>query len=179
MLLCDQYIAGFVDGEGCFALSMRKDIRHERKSKTTYFSWKASFVIALRADDSELLFAIKNHFNCGRVNFSKGSKSSARFEISDLNQLSQIVIPFFDRNPLHGKKGKDYDKWKEAVGVLMKYKNLRGSTNAIKGKRGFFEVPWEEKDKRKLIKIKKETKKFKSFRAKELIRGDLERQILN
>lgn len=32
--LPEDYIAGFVDGEGCFALNFRRDIRHERGKRS-------------------------------------------------------------------------------------------------------------------------------------------------
>lgn len=46
-ILSNDYIAGFVDGEGCFAFTVRCDVRKERASKATYLSWKAAFVIRL------------------------------------------------------------------------------------------------------------------------------------
>ena len=48
------YIAGFVDGEGCFSLTYRKD-------KGKYFYWKASFVITLKKDDKNILESIKEY----------------------------------------------------------------------------------------------------------------------
>ena len=51
----DDYIAGFVDGEGCFAFSMRRDVRNERRNPKTYLSWKAMFAIVLRSDDIDML----------------------------------------------------------------------------------------------------------------------------
>jgi len=39
--LSGDYIAGFVDGEGCFDLQFRRDIRHKRLGKPVYYSWKA------------------------------------------------------------------------------------------------------------------------------------------
>lgn len=53
--LSGDYIAGFVDGEGCFALKLRREIRYERKNKPTYIYWDAEFAIVLREDDKEIL----------------------------------------------------------------------------------------------------------------------------
>jgi intein-encoded DNA endonuclease-like protein len=33
-----EYIAGYVDGEGCFGLQFRKDVRHERPNTPIYYS---------------------------------------------------------------------------------------------------------------------------------------------
>jgi len=37
------YIAGFVDGEGCFALKFRRDYKSKRKSKPEYFYFLMSY----------------------------------------------------------------------------------------------------------------------------------------
>lgn len=38
-ILPGDYIAGFVDGEGCFALKFRRDVRHDRPGNPEYYYW--------------------------------------------------------------------------------------------------------------------------------------------
>lgn len=159
--LTDQYIAGFVDGEGCFSLTMRRDIRHERKSKATYYSWKASFVIVLRLDDTEVLNLIQKYFGCGSVTHTK---TSVRFQISNITELDEHIIPFFQKNPLVGKKGKDFILWSEAIRMLIKYKKKRGKVNVKKGSRGFQRVEWKKEDTAKIIDIHSRISVYKSQR---------------
>jgi len=159
------YIAGFVDGEGCFALNFRRDIRHERgkrsKLKPTYFYWKAQFVISLRSDDNELLQKIKNTLNCGQISFSR---NNARYQISNLNDLKDIIIPFFLKHRLYGKKNKDFYLWKEAIGILVKYKEQRASINRKPGGSGFYKITWERQDLRKLSEIRNNMSSYKADR---------------
>jgi len=52
------FIAGLVEGEGCFALTLRRDRHFKRKNIKEYFYWKAQFAMTLRRDDLELLHKI-------------------------------------------------------------------------------------------------------------------------
>lgn len=155
------YIAGFVDGEGCFALTFRKDIRHKRKGSPIYYSWKASFVICLRGDDNELLEKIKVVLDCGWLSFTKDNQQ-IRFEISNLDELKEKIVPFFNKHGLYGKKKYDFMLWSEAVKILCKYKMKRKISE--KGKRGFLNTLWDQNDISKLMKIQKEMSAYKSKR---------------
>ena len=64
------YVAGFVDGEGCFYLTYRSEIRYERPGKPKYFRWTPYFAINLRQDDKEILEKIRNTLSCGNIHFN-------------------------------------------------------------------------------------------------------------
>jgi len=51
-LLPGEFIAGLTEGEGCFALKFRRDVRRERPNSPVYFGWQALFAIVLRSDDA-------------------------------------------------------------------------------------------------------------------------------
>ena len=157
-----EYIAGFVDGEGCFSLTMRRDIKRERKSKAVYYSWKASFIITLRLDDKKLLELIQKHLQCGSIT---STKTSVRFQVSDITELVESIIPFFTKNQLLGKKGEDFTLWAEAVKILSKYKKERGKVNIKKGVRGFQKVTWNKDDILKLKEIHSHTAKYKAHKT--------------
>ncbi|MDI6778191.1 MAG: LAGLIDADG family homing endonuclease [Patescibacteria group bacterium] len=80
-----EYIAGFVDGEGCFSLTYRKD-------KGKYFYWKASFAVALRKDDKNILESIREYFCDGAISYSR---ENVRFEIANPDVLSEKNNSFF------------------------------------------------------------------------------------
>jgi len=65
--LSPEYIAGYIDGEGCFGLQFRKDVRHERPGSPVYYSWKAQFMITARKDEIDLFKRIKFFFGCGKI----------------------------------------------------------------------------------------------------------------
>lgn len=154
------YIAGFVDGEGCFALKFRRDVRHERKSKPVYFYWDIEFTILLRGDDRELLEKIKSTFECG--NISMNNQGAARYAVTNIDDLTNKVVPFFFKYKLFGKKRLDFELWKEAVEIFQR--NQRKGTNIHKGENRFHKVPWDPKDIERLRKIHEEMKKYKSIR---------------
>src|SRR4030042_4501080 len=144
-----EYIAGFVDGEGCFSLTYRKD-------KGKYFYWKASFIIALRKDDKNILENIKEYFSYGNISYSR---ENIRFEIADPDILSKKVIPFFDKHQLIGKKNNDFNLWREAVQIIVK--NKRKSINSSKGHRGFTKNEWDENDLLRLSQIRNNMQSYK------------------
>ncbi len=132
----DEYVAGLVDGEGCFALTLRRDVRHERKDSPIYFSWKAMFVVVLRKDDEQLLTLIQKKLACGGISYSK---NSARLQVAHLDELAEKVVPFFEKHLLLGKKGYDFSYWKEAVAILHSHKTKK--------------TPWQEGELRRLQEL--------------------------
>lgn len=158
------YIAGFVDGEGCFSLSMRKDVRHERKTKPVYYSWKAMFAIVLREDDQDLLQKIQDFLNCGSITFTKNGQQ-VRYQVSNLNELNEVVIPFFNKYRMHGKKKEDFRLWSDAIKILVRYKKIRGRVNVKIGNRGFTKTEWNKKDITMLKNIHRDMIVYKSKRS--------------
>lgn len=163
------YIAGFVDGEGCFSLSFRKDVRHERKGSPVYYSWKILFAINLRADDHNLLRDILSVLKCGTISFTiskaqKNSSEEVRYQTTNIDELKEKIVPFFQKYKLYGKKKHDFTLWSEALDILQKYKSKRGKVNATKGKQGFEKTSWNEKDIKRLLEIKNEMARYKSKR---------------
>src|SRR3989344_3081140 len=161
--LSGDYIAGFVDGEGCFALKFRRDVKKnlENGKIRTYFYWGVEFAIVLRQDDVEILEKIKNIFKCGTITYSNGE---VRFSIQNSKSLSEIVIPFFEKHKLYGKKAKDFLLWREAVLIINKYRD--GIVNARVGKRGFMKKEMDQGDIEKLSQIRDNMIVYKSKRPR-------------
>ena len=126
----DEYIAGFVDGEGCFALSLRKDVRKERPGSPVYFHWKAMFAIELRSDDVSVLNLIHERFKCGSVTHIP-KRNVVRFQVANLDDLNTIISPFFEAHTLIGKKQRDFNAWRKAVKIL--YEQKQGSAHVDSG----------------------------------------------
>lgn len=153
------YIAGFVDGEGCFALKFRRDIRRERQNSPEYFYWKAEFAIGLRIDDGRLLELIRDTLGCGSVTENK-DYNQVRYSVQDLEKLYDIIIPFFQTHRLYGKKWADFILWVEAVEILRR--NKKKKINAIVGTKGFLSTNWNAKDVKRLREIHEAMKPLKS-----------------
>lgn len=117
------YISGFVDGEGCFALKFRRDVRHDRKNTPVYFYWDIEFVIALRGDDKKILEAIQDTLGCGKISTDK--KGQVRYAVNDIHDLSNKIVPFFSKYKLRAKKQYDFNLWKAALMIFIKNQNNR------------------------------------------------------
>jgi len=143
------YISGFVDGEGCFNITLRKD-------KGKYFYWKANFVIEIRKDDRLLLSAIKEFFRAGTL---CQAGECARYQVSDTQILLDKIIPFFEKNSLIGKKKNDFILWKEAVEIIGR--NKKKKNNSEKGLKGFQTVTWNQIDLKRLKAIRNEMLVYK------------------
>lgn len=160
--LSGKYIAGFVDGEGCFALQFRRDVKRNRPRTPIYYSWKSQFVINLRADDLALLQQIKDVFQCGTIHLVG---DSARYSVQDIDTLLRVTIPFFQKYPLHGKKQNDFNLWAEAIKILFQNKNRR---NAQAGTKGFTSTQWHKKNFQRLVDIQKEMQQYKAKRKQDV-----------
>lgn len=157
------YIAGFVDGEGCFALKFRRDVRYDRGKrsgiKPVYFYWDIEFAIMLKMDDKRILEKIQNTFNCGKID-NPDKRGAIRYSISNINDLSNKIVSFFEKYPLRAKKKFDFQLWKEAVEIFKR--NQRFSLNRRKGEKGFHKTDWDSKDLERLKKIHEKMQKYKN-----------------
>ncbi len=153
------YIAGFVDGEGCFSLFYRKDIKKFKKSQKTYYEWKVCFAIVNRIDDANLLKNIKNTLNVGSLYFGK---RLVQFRVSNLDELYNVVIPFFNKYKLRAKKRKDFKLWSEAVNILYHQKLKEGKI--LKGLYRFRKKDRDQEKLARLNEIREKMKKYKSMR---------------
>ena len=157
------YIAGFADGEGCFALKFRRDIRYKRRGQPEYFYWDIEFAILLRGDDRNLLEEIMTTLGCGRISTSR--RGAVRYAINVLDDLHGKIVPFFTRYQLHGKKRHDFKLWKEAVDIFKK--NQHHGPRIQKGERKFKKAFADSRDINRLLEIHTEMKQFKSVKNTE------------
>jgi hypothetical protein len=160
IVLPGDYVAGLVDGEGCFSLNYRRDVRRERKGSPVYFRWKASFSIVMREDEHPLLESVKHTLGCGDITYSNGG---VRYQVQDTSCLQSFVVPYFKKHRLYGKKFNDFNLWSEAVELIAK--NKRKAINLSKGIRGFQKVEWDKDDLFRLSTILIEMRRYKSKRG--------------
>ena len=144
------YIAGFVDGEGCFYLTFRSEIRHERPGKPKYYRWTPYFAINIREDDREILEKIKYTIDCGRVYIlnREGPRRIAHYIIQNLDDLYLKVLPFFNQYKLRAKKRHDFELWSDALKIMYRIKKNKGRCTI--------------EDHQKLFSIREKMRTFKS-----------------
>ncbi len=143
-------ITKIVNEAGCFDLQFRRDVRHKRTGTPTYYSWKAQFVIVDSPDKEDLLKQIQNTLNCGRLHISG---TQLRYSVQAIDELHNLIIPFFEKHQLSGRKKQDFELWSEAIKIL--YQNKGKSLNQ-----------WPKDLFQQLINIQKSTQKYKVKRAK-------------
>lgn len=108
----NHYIAGFVDGEGCFCVVMK---RHS----STKFGWliDPAFHLYQHKDNILVLEMIKETFKTGSFNEKSGSPNVIVYTIDNRVALQQKLIPFFNRYRLIVKK-KDFELFSQIVKLL-------------------------------------------------------------
>ena len=110
------YITGFVDGEGCFSLSLSKDDR-----RLNGWQVKPIFSISLHKKDILLLEAIQRTFKVGKI--YKHGIDSIQYRVSSLKNL-QIITDHFDSYPLITQKRADYLLFKQAIALIKNKEHL-------------------------------------------------------
>ena len=163
--LSGDYIAGFVDGEGCFALKFRKDTKHNVTGgkPREYYYWGVEFAIVLRPDDAHILKLIKDRLNCGSITYTLNGEQ-VRYSIQNTKELAEKVVPFFKQHRLRAKKAADFDLWSKSVKILNKHKN--GVLNIKKGTQGFTKKEMSQVDQEKLKSLRNLMLDYKSGRDK-------------
>jgi hypothetical protein len=101
MKLDNKWIVGFVDGDGCFKVI-------ETKQGNRY-----CFVVSQDKRSIDVLYALKEKFGCGFVNRAGGNMFEYR--VANQEHLKNIILPFFEKNPLHTSKIQDFKILYEAL----------------------------------------------------------------
>jgi hypothetical protein len=111
-----QWVTGFVDGEGCFHVSINK---HPRMSN----GWQVlpEFRIVQHSRDEALLARLQEFFQAGRVVVNHGNRKELRIRrLSELNR----VVTIFERNPLMTRKSEDFNKFKQVLELMRDNEHL-------------------------------------------------------
>ncbi len=117
MKLNENWVVGFVDGEGCFHVGI-----NVHKEMSIGYQVLPEFTIVQHQRDEQLLHEIKSFFGCGVVRRNHGERLS--FRVRALNHLQQIIVPFFVSNPLQSKKRADFEKFKTVIKLMANNRHL-------------------------------------------------------
>jgi hypothetical protein len=123
MKLPGNYVAGFIDGEGCFTIVISK-----HKTKRLGVDARLHFQIEVRADDREIIENIQETINCGRIytlSYERyGWHPHVELKVSSLKEITGRLIPFLKRYPLRAKKKQSFDLFLEAIQVFETKEHL-------------------------------------------------------
>jgi hypothetical protein len=112
------YISGYVDGEGCFTVSMSP-----RASLHVGWEVRPSFSVSQNGDRAEVLHALQAHFGCGSIRPDRSDRT-LKWETRRLEDLLEQVIPHFETFPLLSGKRLDFERF---AGVLSPHGGGRSS----------------------------------------------------
>ena len=123
MLLSGEYISGFVDGEGCFSVSVI--LNKTTKSGIQIFP---EFVVTQGAKSLAVLKEIKNFFGCGNIfvnkRYDNHHEHLYRYCVRSLADLEIKIIPFFMEHNLKTHKRHDFKIFTAVVMMMFQKKHL-------------------------------------------------------
>ena len=115
--LSPEWIVGFIDGEGCFHIGISKhsDLR-------SGYQVLPELTVVQHQRDLDLLYELRSKMNCGVVRRNHGDRFCWR--VRSLKNLTEIIIPFFDKYPLKSKKSIEFIKFRKVVMMMQEGKHL-------------------------------------------------------
>ena len=109
----DSYIAGYVDGEGSFAVSVQRN-----PSCGHGLQLVPEFHVSQNGDRAQVLELIRERLDCGRIRPNSRRDRALVLVVRNRRDLLDRVIPFFERNPLLSSKYADFEKFAQIVREL-------------------------------------------------------------
>ena len=111
-----KWIVGFVDGEGCFHVSINK-----MPKMTLQYQVLPEFRVVQHKRDEKILQKLKLFFGFGSVEINHGDRKEFRVRgIENLNKL----IQFFNKNPLQTTKQKSFGIFSEIIYLMNEKQHL-------------------------------------------------------
>jgi hypothetical protein len=105
-------VTGFSDAEGCFSVSIIKNPKYK-----TGWVIKPCFQIQLHKKDLAILNGLKSYFGLAVGDIYEQEKS-ATYMVRSIKDLTNIIIPHFDKYPLLTDKRSDFELFKRVVEML-------------------------------------------------------------
>ena len=117
------WIVGFVDGEGCFSISVFKN----RTSKSGY-QVMPEFVVTQGQKSLNSLKIIKNFFDCGAIyvnrRYDNHKENIYRYCVRNFKDINEKIIPFFKANQLLTYKRKDFELFCKVIEMIKNRQHL-------------------------------------------------------
>ncbi len=121
--ISDEYLAGFVDGKGCFyvGFSRRNDLP---------LGWQilTEFHLSQNPGRINLLEEFRKRIGCGylKPNHAKNPKDrSWVLVIKNREDLEKKLIPFFKKHPLHSQKQQEFIIFSKVLNLIKDNKHLQ------------------------------------------------------
>lgn len=127
--ISDDYLCGFVEGEGCFYVSIVP-------SKETNSGWQIIhfFKVSQNPRGQAVLHELRERLDCGYIKSNAGKTStdkSLAYVVRNIKDLREKVIPFFKGKLII--KNDDFQKFSEIIELVAskRHLNREGAQKAI------------------------------------------------
>ncbi len=114
------WVVGFVDGEGCFSVTVH---RNPHVRRTRGWQLQAAFQVYQHEDALRLLERLQSFFGCGRLSRKGPNSSVMTLSVWSLEELERSVLPFFEAHPLLVKQ-RDFERFAEIVRSMRRKEHL-------------------------------------------------------
>ena len=143
----DSYIAGYVDGEGCFAIS----VQHNASCRTR-LQLVPEFHVSQNDDRAEVLGLIRERLGCGYIRRNGRKDRALVFVVRRREDLLERVIPFFEQNPIRSAKHREFQAFAAIVRAMAAgehlsdagFRELLSRATAMNGGGRFRQRRWME-----------------------------------
>ena len=118
----DDYLAGYVDGEGSFHVAIQKN-------PSTRFGWQLvpEFHVSQNPERASILLLLQVRLLCGRIqpNAKNGGHDKALvFVVRKRSDLLKKVIPFFESHPILSEKRLEFETFASIVRAMDRKEHL-------------------------------------------------------
>lgn len=114
------WLAGFIDGEGCFNINIIKT-----QSNKTGYQVKARFILTQHSRDIELMQNLLEYIECG--NLSDVSNNYIYLTVSKFSELKDKIIPLLNKYPIQGAKKLDFFLFCDVIELMKNKEHLTNS----------------------------------------------------
>ena len=117
------WIAGFVDGEGCFSVPIFRN-----RSAKLLWQVQPQFVVAQSVGSRDVLEELVSVFGCGKVYVNRRHddhrEQLALFSVKRFADLRDTIVPFFDEHQLRTSKRENFEKFVKVLRLMEERKHL-------------------------------------------------------
>ena len=115
----DGYIAGYVDGEGSFSVTVNRNPTSRFKLQLV-----PEFHVSQNGDRREVLDLMQKRFGCGYIKRNGKKDQVMVFVVRRRPDLLTKVIPFFERTPLISSKQSEFETFARVVKAMARGEHL-------------------------------------------------------
>jgi len=119
----EQWAVGFVDGEGCFSISVVRNA-------VCRLGWQVQheFSVTQAASSRSALELLIELFECGTIiestRHDNHRETLLRFSVKRRRDLVDVVVPFFEERPLRTAKRADFERFVQVLCMMEANEHL-------------------------------------------------------